>query len=315
MSLNANETPYIPVHGSAWQLAVGDADGDGRNELFYATFQGQLGCVDPRNGRHLWQTPLGGFPFDLEVADLDGDGTPEVLVACSDGALNVFSANGKSLWTFRPNSAAMNQVVICRAEGKRQIVCGGFGRMIHLLTPSGKEVAQYDFGRTVHQLAAVDMDGDERDEVLAIAYKRKKAESLAIDGDSIRSLGQRPLPDISSPRSRMPYLVPYSTAVGDLDGDGRVEIVCGTNYGGGSRVAVIDNSVELKWVSQPWRGLRTTGFERQDMFCMTLVATGDVSAKSPGHEVVAVTQGGVGVYSAAGELLAPPTRRLASPPS
>jgi outer membrane protein assembly factor BamB len=226
----------------------------------------QLGCVDPRSGEHLWQAPLGGFPFDLKAADLDADGTPEALVACSDGALYVFSANGKSLWAFRPGSAAMNQVVICRDADESQIVCGGFGRMIYLLTPSGKEVAQHDFGRTVHQLAAVDMDGDERDEVLAVAYKRKKAESLMIDSDSIRSLGQRPLPDISSPRGRMPYLVPYSTAVGDLDEDGRPEIVCGTNYGGGSRVAVIDNGVELKWVSQPWRGLRTTGFERRTCF-------------------------------------------------
>ena len=79
------------------------------------------------------------------------------------------------------------------------------------------------------------------------------------------------------------------------------EIICGTHYGSGSRVVVLDNDLEAKWVSSPWRGLRTTGFERQDMFSMTLVATGDVLANSPGSEVVAVTQGGVGVYSAAGE--------------
>jgi hypothetical protein len=98
LSLDANETRYIPVHGSAWQLAVGDADGDGRNELFYATLQGQLGCVDPQGGRHLWQAPLGGFPFDLEAADLDAEGTPEVLVACSDGALNALAASADGGW-------------------------------------------------------------------------------------------------------------------------------------------------------------------------------------------------------------------------
>ena len=87
--LDARENPYISISGSARQLAVGDADGDGRNELFYATFQGQVGCVNPRNGQHLWQTLLSGFPFDLKTADLDADGTPEVLVASSDGALYV----------------------------------------------------------------------------------------------------------------------------------------------------------------------------------------------------------------------------------
>jgi len=85
LSLNANETPYIPIHGSAWQIAVVDADGDGRNELFYATFQGQVGGVNPRSGRHLWKAPLGGFPFDLEAADLDAG--VACMVGCADGGL------------------------------------------------------------------------------------------------------------------------------------------------------------------------------------------------------------------------------------
>jgi hypothetical protein len=45
------ESPYLTVDGSAWRLATGDVDGDGRDELIYATFQGAVGCLDLPDGR------------------------------------------------------------------------------------------------------------------------------------------------------------------------------------------------------------------------------------------------------------------------
>jgi hypothetical protein len=167
------DSPYIPITGSAWRLALGDVNGDGQKELVCGLYQGAVSCVDPASGKTLWEQPLGGFPFGVAAADVNGDGRAEVFVACADGKLYAFAPDGKPLWTFLPNNAAKYAVAVCR-PGKQQppvIACGGMDRTVHLLSADGKPLASYDLGKALNHLAAADVDGDGGEEVIAVSTR------------------------------------------------------------------------------------------------------------------------------------------------
>jgi len=300
----ASSSPYIAAGGSAWRLAVADVDGDGSGELVCGTYGGDVRCLNPRNGRVLWRTGIGGFPFAVATADVNGDGKAETLVAASDGKLYAFGPDGKTLWEFGPTNAAMNAVAVCRqGPGSSPVIlCGGFSRTLYALGADGKEVARLDFKRTIHQLVAADVDGDGRQEAVLTGYKDRNLHAMQTRDGALRRLWRRPLPTVAR-WGRKSAFVPYSAVVADLDGDGREEVVFGTNYGGGSKLIAIGAKEQPLWITPRWRGASTDGFERQDMFNMTLVAAGNVLPGRPGKEIVAVTTGSVRLYGSDGKLL------------
>jgi outer membrane protein assembly factor BamB len=108
------DSPYIPVSGSAWRLALGDVNGDGNKELLCGLYHAALSCVNSTTGETLWERPLGGFPFAVAAADTNGDGKAESFAACADGKLYAFAHDGQPLWTYSPNTAAKYSVVVCR---------------------------------------------------------------------------------------------------------------------------------------------------------------------------------------------------------
>ncbi len=294
---------YLSVDGSAWRLAAGDVDGNGRPALIYATYQGAVGCLDLPGGTCRWKADLGGFPFALVAGDVDGDGRDESLVACSDGKLYAFGPNGRPRWTFAPSSAAMNQVVLCHVCDDRPplIVCGGFGRRLHVLNGAGDSLAELDFGMTIHVLSAVDLDGDGAQELIAGGFRQAWLGVFDVSGDRPRRTGRLPVPRGWFWGQKRP-LAPFATCTGRLTGDRAEAMVYGTSNSGGSRVVAL-GADGPSWIGKVFRGPPTGGFERRDMFCMTLVATGDVVASGPGEEVVAVTTGSVRLYASDGELL------------
>jgi hypothetical protein len=80
----------IPV--GAAELAIGDVDGDGKNEVVLNT-----GAVLrlARNGSDLssevvWTNPSGAFGVHIGLADIDGDGLPELIAMADWDELTVF---------------------------------------------------------------------------------------------------------------------------------------------------------------------------------------------------------------------------------
>ena len=53
--LETVESPYIPIKGCAYRLALADVNGDGRNEMIYGSYDGAVRCQDLNSGNLLWE--------------------------------------------------------------------------------------------------------------------------------------------------------------------------------------------------------------------------------------------------------------------
>jgi Subtilase family len=230
--------------------ALADLDGDNRAELIVATSDGVVHAYEP-NGREARGWPVrgdrlplhrggrafrtgganagaaGAFLASPAVGDLDRDGVPEVVAADYEGRIYVWSATGRRLRTLRANP---------RFSGKP-------------LKPF-VDVRKGPRNRTNHGFLAspvlADLDGDDggRLEIVAAAMDRnvyafnddgsavKGFPVLVVDPAKVASV-DRTTRAVRFKAGTGPELnqgaIVDTPAVGDIAGDGRPEIVVGTN--------------------------------------------------------------------------------------
>lgn len=94
--------------------AVGDINGDGREDIVAGDETGNLVALD-QTGKLLWRgrTP-GGIRAKSSpvIADLDGDGQPEILVGDFTGYLSCFDAQGNLRWQFAGEGTQMGPPLV-----------------------------------------------------------------------------------------------------------------------------------------------------------------------------------------------------------
>ena len=177
----------IPVNDAA-SLAIGDIDGDGRNEV-----------VIGGDGVLLWYRPgtfergvidRGMYGVGLALEDIDGDGKLEIFAGMTSG----------------DSRYGMNNLY-CYKSGCD--LSGTWSRI--LITPQ--------FAGYCHDIIFADVDGDGDRELL----------TLSNPGIFIFKHGM----DISQPWSMHTVVKDIFTEgllVTDLDGDGKMEIICGPDW-------------------------------------------------------------------------------------
>lgn len=243
-----------------------DVDGDGSVELV-ARSRDRAFLVRPTDGKILWSEPLGemGTLSQIRVGDISGDGKDDlVMIECQCCAIN----SGKSAvaYSFAEGGATLSSPVLLWAPP--QTYCGGhhaatlvrmrdakkvdfiFGKADGLALldgPTGQVVAETGVLGTAIQTSdcvPVNVDGDPQEELLCVlssssatpttGHRAYLVDYVSMPTPRLELVWEQDIGTVDGGVSIPPSLV------GDLDGDGKLELVLGGKTGSLASTYVID---------------------------------------------------------------------------
>lgn len=227
------QSTIVPSPDAVADMAIGDADGDGQNELVCGS--GSLALIHPASGM-VDRTPLTTAVTGVALADLDGSGTLEVLTVDARGAIVVYDLVNPNTRSFVGLSSG-NDIIVgetAPADGRPDVIVNGGtdvavlrgDQSAALLNPA----ARYSMGTTSGggtKMVPHDFNGDG---LIDIAILRGMGISEDVMIVVANPQGGYFRPDLVA----CPGI--EDLAVGDFDNDGDADLACV-----GSVVALIMN--------------------------------------------------------------------------
>jgi len=214
-------------------VAVGDLNGDGKLDIVSASQDGKIHAYD-NNGVSLWNTSaLDATGYEsIVIGDVDFDGNLEVITGTSTG-IHILNTNGQTIRSIT-DIAGVRTIGLgdLNRDGNLEIIAGSFtqsvmrayysnGSLLWSKTLSNAETAP-------SSPIVIDINGDELPEILFASITSEsnqgKLYTLSHDGSELWA-GE----EIEN--SNYWQLMPPAPAVGDMDGDGTLEVVV-ANIGG-----------------------------------------------------------------------------------
>ncbi len=210
--------------------AVGDLDGDGRPEVVFGTNEAIDDEHAPLFAYHADGTPLSGWPVRMwgystdvlpvvgegmpespAIGDLDGDGLPEVIAHSMGGAVSVFAADGSTVFETLTNASAYG---------------------------AGSNVGDNAVLPLINSPSLGDLDGDGVLDLVTgatgIGYMLSGlAEGERTDFDQMVAAWSGVDGTFLAGWPRVVDDLPFflNPAIGDIDGDGAMEVIAGTGGG------------------------------------------------------------------------------------
>jgi len=280
-------------------VAVADVDGDGRGEIVAGggpSFGDQRVTEFNRDGQilsgFLAYEPFFSGGVRVAVGNVRGDEAPEVVTAPGTGRpadVEVFDLQGNPRGSFSPFGYAFTGgafVAVGDLDGDRvsEIVVGegdGGEPRVKVLDGSGRQLQSFlafEAGfRGGVRVAVGDLDGDGKSEIVAGAGPGGSNRVKVFDARGVALSSYVPF-DAQTTNG-------VFVAVGDLEGDGRGEIIVGTEQGSGpALVRVFDPRTGDTRFTQPISGAAVGAH----------VATGDID-EDGSDEIIVGSGSGIGL--------------------
>jgi outer membrane protein assembly factor BamB len=242
MAASAQFTPTVkwqfntgaPSFGSA---AAADLDKDGYKEIVFSTYtnDGKLHCLNAENGLERWQYNIGGCGDAAPIIyDVDNDDTLDVIVngSCNPTIFCVNGYTGNLKWS-KPSGGGdspptiadidndgLPEVLFCNFNGELRILNGEDGSTNKII-----QVDPFSYPiQTEPTLVDVNNDG-QLDIIMANHYNINGLYVWAYDYNTTDTIWTNFMSDSST------YNAYHGGAVADVDNDGKMEYVIGSNNG------------------------------------------------------------------------------------
>lgn len=244
-------------------LATADFDGDGKTDVCVGHYyNGNSSIVVTRNQSSVANifmnanVEFAGTPTytvsDIAVADFDKDGKPDILMSYANNVISVFrniSSTGYINFEAKVDIAIGATAVInaiatgdLDGDGKTDVALAcGSGNLITYLrntsTPGNISCAAYTttaLASSVQGIAIGDIDSDTKMDIV-IGYGTNQIGVLK-NNSTLGSISISGTPTYSTALSN----TPSDIKLGDLDGDGKADIIAG--YSSGTQVSIFKNS-------------------------------------------------------------------------
>lgn len=228
----------------AGSVAVGDFDADGKPDIVVCS--GSSGSVlrnvsNPGNIAFNGKIDfsMGSLPTDIVVGDIDGDGKPDIVTSNLGGRVSVmrnqstpgsvsFAARVDFLINGSPRSLTIGDF---DGDGKYDLALPDDAAVFVLRNTSSPGIirfatpANFTSGRSGFNIASGDIDGDGKPDLASANWVAPLAQRVSV----VRNTGNIGIPSFAANISLVSGRGPIAIVIGDLDQDGKPELVVANN--------------------------------------------------------------------------------------
>ena len=227
-------------------ITTGDINGDGFGDVIAGTGYPNYDIVAINsNGTFLWNYSIPNR--GVAVGDIDGDSESDVIVGAEN--ISAIKNNGSLLWTYIVKDGICSIAVRdVNGDGRNEVIAGG-GEMVYCLNGAGTLLWNFSlpYGgrlRYGHAFTLGDVDGDGLEDVVIgtctyADWSPPSGNSVVVIKSDGTLLWEEQMPECVS-----------SIAVGDMNGDGKNEVVVGVSVPWGidmDNLYVLKNDGTLLW--------------------------------------------------------------------
>ncbi len=297
-------------------VGFGDGNGDGRDDLVVLTYT-SVQAFSGATGLPLWQRPpnVGNYTSVCPLGDWNGDGRADVAVAVyNSGTSLVQFLSGSTGALLGQISGLINNDFVgtvrslgdLSGDGRQDLVMGTSRQAYVLRTAPAATLRTIvpALNADCRQLEGIDLDGDGRGEVVLARFGAPTPQGSTGSVDVHDALTGALRLSIQTPATHAGQFGHGACALGDLDGDGIVDLGIGSSNGApfGEVWACSGRTGQPLWILPGWNGFGGLG--------ASVAALGDLDGDGFGDLAAgcasAVPAGGLAVIS--GRVLAEVTR-------